>query len=190
MIKNIILTGMFILLFVSLPVFADDNDLADKIHTIMSNCAENDNYHVTAMQLNTWIQEAKKDFLVVDVRFAPDDGPWGQPKYGRIPESLHIPYYDLFKAENLAKLPKDKKLVLVGHMNVHENYSIVPLRLMGYDAHALLMGMSGWQKDYPAVGHVNMLINAAATMDFPLEKEAEGHMMEHKMDHRHKKDKH
>ncbi|UCH81819.1 MAG: hypothetical protein JSW20_04135 [Nitrospiraceae bacterium] len=42
------------------------------------------------------------------------------------------------------------------------------------------MGMSGWQKDYPATGHINMLINAPAKMDFPLEKEAEGHRMDHK----------
>jgi len=178
--RILIVSGMFILLFVSLPVFADDTDLAEKIDKIMSKCAENDNYHVTAIQLNTWMREDKKDFLVVDVRLAPDDGPWGQPKYGRIPGSLHIPYPDLFKPENLKRLPKDKKLIVAGHMGVHENYSLVPLRLLGYDAHALLMGMSGWQKDYPAVGHVNMLINATGKMDFPLKKEADGHVMDHK----------
>ena len=184
--KGLIVIGMFVTLFVSLPVFADDKNLADTIDKIMSSCEENDNYHVTAMQLNTWMQDGKTDFLVVDVRFAPDDGPWGQPKYGRIPGSLHIPYNNLFKSENLKKLPKDKKLILTGHMGVHENYSLVPLRLLGYDAYSLLMGMSGWQKDYPATGHVNMLINAAGKMDFPLDKEAEGHMM----DHKHKKNMH
>lgn len=188
--RKMLVMGMCMSLFVSLPVFSADNDLADRIDNIMSSCAENDNYHLSAMQLNKWIQAGKTDFLVVDIRFAPDDGPWGQPKYGRIPGSLHIPYYDLFKPENLKKLPKDKKLILVGHMNVHENYSVVPLRLLGYDAHALLMGMSGWQKDYPATGHVNMLINAANTMDFPLEKEADGHLTDHKVDHKHKKNMH
>jgi rhodanese-related sulfurtransferase len=178
--KRLIATGMFISLFISLPVFADDTDLAVKIDKIMSSCAENNNYHIPAIELNKWMQDGKTDFLVVDLRFAPDDGPWGQPEYGRIPGSLHIPYYDLFKPENLKKLPKDKKLILVGHMGVHENYSVVPLRLLGYNAHSLLMGMSGWQKDYPATGHVNMLINAASKMDFPLEKETEGHMMDHK----------
>ncbi len=184
--KYVFFTLLMSTLFVSLPVNADDTGLAERIDSIMSRCTENDNYHITAMQLNTWLQEGKKDFLVVDIRVAPDDGPWGQPRYGRIPGSLHLPYNDLFKAENLKKLPKDKKLILVGHMNVHENYSVVPLRLLGYDARALLMGMSGWQKEYPAVGHVNMLINAAGRMDFPLDKEEEGHVM----DHMHKKHKH
>jgi rhodanese-related sulfurtransferase len=184
--RRLIAIGMFISLLVSLPVFANDIDLADEIDKIMSKCADNDNYHVTAMQLNKWMNNGKSDFLVVDLRFAPDDGPWGQPKFGRIPGSLHIPYYDLFKPENLKKLPRDKKLILVGHMGIHENYSLVPLRLLGYDAYALLMGMSGWQKDYPATGHVKMLINAAGKMDFPLDKEDEGHMM----DHKHKKNMH
>ena len=178
--KRLIVIGIFISLLVSLSVFADDENLAEKIDTIMSRCAENDNYHVPAIELNKWMQDGRTDFMVIDLRFAPDDGTWGQPKYGRIPGSLHIPYYDLFKPEHLKKLPKDKKLILVGHMGVHENYSLVPLRLLGYDAHALLMGMSGWQKDYPATGHVNMLINAAGTMNFPLEKEEEGHVMDHK----------
>ena len=64
-------------------------------------------------------------------------------------------------------------------MGVHENYSVVPLRLLGYNAYAMLFGMSGWQKDYPATSHVKMLIHAPGNMDFPLAKEAEGHLMHH-----------
>ncbi len=108
------------------------------------------------------------------------EAPWGQPKYGRIPKSVFIPYYDLFTPENLAKLQKNKKIILVGHMGIHENYSVVPLRLLGYDAYALLLGMSGWQKDYPATSHLKMLIHAPDNMEFPLEQEAEGHMMHQK----------
>ena len=177
--KFMFLISAIPLFILSVSAFAENRKLAEEILSIMRTCEENDNYHITAIKLHTWMQQGKDDFLVLDLRFAPDDGPWGQPEFGRIPGSLHIPYYDLFKAENLEKLPKDKKLILVGHMNVHENYSIVPLRLLGYDAYALLMGMSGWQKDYPATGHINMLINAPAKMNFPLEKEAEGHIMEH-----------
>ncbi len=184
--RTLCLVGLFIFILTSLPVFADNRNLAEGIDNIMSKCAENDNYHITAMELNTWIKNGKADFLVVDLRFAPDDGPWGQPKFGRIPGSLHIPHYDLFKQENLAKLPKDKKLILVGHMGVHENYSVVPLRLLGYDAYALLLGMSGWQIDYPATGHIKMLIHAPDNMGFPLDKEAEGRMNQHK----HKKHAH
>jgi rhodanese-related sulfurtransferase len=175
--KSMILIGIVMLLITTIPVFAGNADLAERINDIMKKCAENGDYHITARQLSDWMKAGKDDFMVVDTRFAPDDGPWGQPKYGRIPESVFIPYYDLFTPENLAKLQKNKKIILDGHMGVHENYSVVPLRLLGYDAYALLMGMSGWQKDYPAAGHVKMLIHAPDNMEFPLAKEAEGHMM-------------
>jgi len=180
-IRSMILIGILLpLLITTMPVFADNSDLGKRINDIMKSCAENDNYHVTARQLSDWMKEGKDDFMVIDIRFAPDDGLWGQPKYGRIPKSVFIPYYNLFTPENLAKLNKDKKIILVGHMGVHENYSVVPLRLLGYDAYALLLGMSGWQRDYPATGHVKMLIHAPDNMDFPLEKEAEGQIIHHK----------
>lgn len=179
--KSMILIWILLLLLITtMPVFAENSDLAKRINDIMKNCAENDNYHITAGQLSSWMKAGKDDFMVVDIRFAPDDGPWGQPKYGRIPESIFIPYYNLFTPENLAKLQKNKKIILVGHMGIHENYSVVPLRLLGYDVYALLLGMSGWQKDYPATGHVKMLIHAPDNMEFPLEQEAEGHMMHQK----------
>ncbi|MBI5665866.1 MAG: rhodanese-like domain-containing protein [Nitrospirae bacterium] len=177
--KSIILIWTALLLITTIPVFAEDSDLAVRINEIMSKCPEHDNYHVPAWQVNKWMKTGRTDFLVVDIRLAPDDGPWGQPQYGRIPGSIYIPYTELFKPENLNKLPKDKKIILVSHMGVHENYSVVPLRLIGYDAYSMLLGMSGWQKDYPATGHIKSLLNDADTQDFPLAKEAEGHMMRH-----------
>ena len=180
-IKSMLLAGILLSLFITtMPAFADNSDLAKRINDIMRECAEKDNYHITARELSEWMKEGKDDFMVVDIRFAPEDGRWGQPKYGRIPKSVFIPYYDLFTPGNLAKLNKDKKIILVGHMGVHENYIVVPLRLLGYDAYALLLGMSGWQKAYPATGHVKMLIHDPDNMDFPLEKEEEGHMMHQK----------
>ena len=178
--KSILLICAALFLITTIPVAAENSNLAEKIYEIMSKCPENDNYHVTARQVSDWIKTGRTDFLVVDIRLAPGDGPWGQPRYGHIPGSIYIPYTELFRHENLQKLPKDKKIILVGHMGVHESYSVVPLRLIGYDAYAMLLGMSGWQKDYPAVGHIKSLLNDAETQDFPSEKEAEGHVMRHK----------
>jgi hypothetical protein len=53
----------------------------------------------------------------------------------------------------------------------------VPLRLIGYDAYALQIGMSGWQNDYPASGHLKSLLHDPQQQNFPLIKEAEGKMM-------------
>ena len=62
-------------------------------------------------------------------------------------------------------------------MGIHESYSVVPLRLIGYDAYALLIDMSGWQNDYPASGHIKSLLHDPAQQNFPLIKEDEGIMM-------------
>ncbi len=177
--KSIILIGTVILLISTIPVFAGDSGLAVKINDIMSNCSENDHYHLPAWKLNKWMTMGKEDFLVVDVRFKPEDGSWGQPQYGRIPDSVFIPYTELFKPENLKRLPKDKKIILAGHMGTHENYIVVPLRLIGYDAYALQLGMSGWQNDYPASGHIKSLLHDPQQQDFPLIKEDEGEMEHH-----------
>ncbi len=151
-----------------------DSDFIAKVDQILSKAPENDYYHVTSFQVNDWLKADKNDFIVVDVRTPPEDGKWGMPQYGRIPGSIHIPNTEFFHQENLKKLPKDKKIILVGHMGIQENYLVIPLRIIGYDAYFMLMGMSGWQKDYPATGHVNGLINAAREREYPLEKEHEG----------------
>ena len=146
--------GALFVLAVTIPGYADDSDLISNINKILENGPDYDNYHVTAMQLNHWMKMGKNDFQVVDVRIPPENSKWGHPRYGRIPGSIYIPYTKQFHPENLKQIPKDKKIRLAGHMNVYENYLVVPLRLMGYDAYILLMGMSGWQKDYPAVGQL------------------------------------
>ena len=184
--KSVVLIGILLLLITAIPVFAEDSDLVERIDKILSKGPEHDNYHVAAWQLKKWIKTGKTDFQVIDVRMPPDNEAWGQPKYGRIPGSIYIPYTELFRPENLKKLPKDKKLILVGHMNVYENYLVVPLRLLGHDAYIMLLGMSGWQKDYPASGHIKSLLHDAQKQDFPLAKEAEGKMT-HKKHKGHKR---
>lgn len=63
----------------------------------------------------------KDDLVVVDIWFAPDAGLCGQPKYCPISRFVFIPCYYLFTPKNLIKLPKNKKIILVDHMLVHEN---------------------------------------------------------------------
>ena len=178
--KFIILMGILLLLITAVPLFAEDSALVARIDKILSKSFEHDNYHVEAWQVNKWIAEGRTDYQVVDVRIPSDDGSWGKPEHGRVPGSIYIPYTELFRAENLNKLPKDKKIILVGHMSVYENYLVVPLRLLGHDAYIMLLGMSGWQKDYPAAEHIKSLLHDAQKQDFPLAKESEGKMMHHK----------
>ncbi len=180
--KGIILLTAVLVLSVTMLAHAGDSDFIAEVDQILRKAPENDYYHVTSFQVNDWLKADKKDFLVVDVRTVPEDGQWGLPQYGRIPGSIHIPSTEFFRPENLKKLSKDKKIILVGHMGIQETYLVTPLRVLGYDAYFMLMGMSGWQKDYPAADHVNGLIKAAQEREFPLEQEHKG-MSHHKKRH-------
>ena len=79
--KSVILLGILLLFISTIPVFAEDSDLASKIDKILSKGPEHDNYHVTAKQVDKWMKAGKTDFQVIDVRMPPDDGPWGRPEF-------------------------------------------------------------------------------------------------------------
>jgi rhodanese-related sulfurtransferase len=149
------------------PSYAGGSDLATDIDMIMSKGPENGNYHVGADDIYMWLKMKKTDFLVVDVRAA--EGGANEYNTAHIPGAIYIPYTEIAKPENLKKLPKDKKIILVCYMGATEALPIVPLRLLGYDAYGMLLGMAGWQKDYPAAEYVRGLIDAPKVKNYPLE---------------------
>lgn len=153
----------------SIPAYAIDTGLAAKFNEVISRGPEDSNYHISANDLYMWLKMKKTDFQVVDVRV----GQEAEKQYNdaHIPGAIYIPYNEVFRPENLKKLSKDKKIILVCHMGVSEALLIVPLRLLGYDAYGMVLGMSGWQKDYPAAGYVQGLIDLPKTKSYPLEGE-------------------
>ena len=79
--------------------------------------------------------------FILDIR---DDEAFGS---GHIPASLHIYWKDLFKTENLKKLPPDRRIVAcsgTGHTAAHVT---ALLNISGYDAINLRWGMSGWSRE-------------------------------------------
>ncbi|OGI17423.1 MAG: hypothetical protein A3J63_03740 [Candidatus Moranbacteria bacterium RIFCSPHIGHO2_02_FULL_40_12b] len=153
--------------FVTVIGYAGDSNLAEKIDAVISKGPEYNNFFVVSENIRNWIQQGKSDFIVVDVRF----GEEGKKSYdsGHIPGAIYISYEKLFKPENLKKLPSNKKIILVCHMGASEILPLIPLRMLGYDAYAMLMGMSAWQKDYPAAEFMNKLIEETKTKNYPLE---------------------
>jgi rhodanese-related sulfurtransferase len=150
------------------PSYAGDSDLAAKLDKIVSEGPDNNNYHVGADDIYMWLKMKKTDFFIVDVRIGEEAKK--QYEEAHIPSAIYIPYNEILKPENLKKLPKDKKIILYCHMGVTETIPIIPLRLLGYDAYGLLLGMAGWQKDYPAAEYVRGLLEAPNTKKYPLEK--------------------
>lgn len=162
------LAGLLLVLAVVSPAYSNNSDLAGKINAVVSKGPANGNYHVNANDVYMWLKMKKTDFQVVDVRVGSKAR--NQYKDGHIPGAIYIPYNEIFKPENLKKLSKEKKIILVCHMGVTESLPIIPLRLLGYDAYGLLLGMSGWQRDYPTAEYVRGLIDATKQRDYPLEK--------------------
>jgi rhodanese-related sulfurtransferase len=134
---------------------------------VASAPAEGD-WQVKSDDLAAWIKEGKKDFLVVDVRPAPPAGPGQQG--GKIPGSIYIPYNEIFKPENLARLPKDKKLVLACVTGQTQNIPVLALRVLGYDARTLKFGFGGWIPGYFGGQFMQNALQNAATKNYPVEK--------------------
>lgn len=151
-----------VMLLLAAPVFAED-DIAKKMNDVLSKGVAEGHWWVSAEELNMWIKTNKTDFLVVDIR--PSAAAFG---LGHIPGAIHIPYNVVLAPENLAKLPKDKKLVLVCNTGQLQNLPIVPLRVLGYDAATLTLGYAAWIKDSQGSQQMKSVIDKAATKNYPV----------------------
>jgi rhodanese-related sulfurtransferase len=98
---------------------------------------------ITADKLFELINDGDKanDPVIVDIRAAADYN------RGFIPGAINIPFASLFKAENIAKLPKDKTIVLYCYTGHTCSMSAFALGTMGYNALTLKWGIMGWTKD-------------------------------------------
>ena len=83
-------------------------------------------------------EELKKnldDFYILDIR-KPEDF-----AEGHIPNAKNIFWLDLLDEENLAKLPRDKKIVLVCYVGHTASQMLAVLKMLGFDVISLKFGM-------------------------------------------------
>jgi len=78
------------------------------------------------------------DYFLLDIRPATDFCK------GTVPGAINIPMPDLAKAENLAKLPKDKPILVICNTGHTASISNAVLGVLGYDAWTLRFGMTSW----------------------------------------------
>jgi rhodanese-related sulfurtransferase len=100
---------------------------------------------------------------------------------GHIPGAVNIPWKELAKPENLAKLPTDQQIVTYCYTGHTGQVAATVLNLLGYDVTNLRFGMMGWtknddvlvatrfgpdtdQRDYPLETEPN---EATETYDYP-----------------------
>ncbi len=82
--------------------------------------------------------DKSNDPMLIDIRQAADYAK------GHIPGAINMPGTSLFTAENLAKLPKDKPIVVNCYSGQTASQTVAALRMMGYDAYNLLYGIPSW----------------------------------------------
>ncbi|MCL5024620.1 MAG: rhodanese-like domain-containing protein [Nitrospirae bacterium] len=159
-----VVVGLIVALALVAPVYGAD-EWVKKFNDILIKGPSEGNWQVKADELDAWMKAKKTDFLVVDVRPVPP----GQ-QGGKIPGAIYIPYNEILKAENLKKLPKNKKLVLVCVTGQTQNLPIVALRALGYDARTLAFGHPAWIKGYLGAHLMQQAIQNASTKNFPVAK--------------------
>jgi len=110
-------------------------ELQEQISTYIQNVDQNWNY-ITPKELNERILDNDaEDLFLLDIR-KPEDY-----VKGHIAGSTNIFWLDLFKPENIAKLPKDKTIVLICYVGHTASQAMALLGLLGYDVSVLKFGM-------------------------------------------------
>jgi len=104
------------------------------------------------------------DPFIVSVR-AP-----GAYALGHIPGAINIPWKAIAEADNLAKLPTDKQIVVYCYTGHTGQIATTVLNLLGYDAINLKFGMMGWTLNDEVLGTGRY--DPATSPDYALETEA------------------
>jgi rhodanese-related sulfurtransferase len=105
--------------------------------------------------------DESNDPVVVSVR-SPD-----HYALGHIPGAINIPWREVAKPENLAKLPPDKQIVVYCYTGHTGQVAATVLNMLGYDAVNLKFGMMGWTEDDTVLATARF--DPATQPDYPFE---------------------
>ena len=111
------------------------------------------------------IKSGKKDFVIVDVRMP-------KTKYfdqGHLPGAIYIGYREIAKPENLAKLPKDKDIIVYCNTGHEQNKVLSVLGMLGYKAYGMKWGYSSWKVAAPTAATLKA-IEGSISNNYPIEK--------------------
>lgn len=130
----------------------------------LSKVPEN-GYHILAEDVLERIKSGKQDFIIVDVRM-PKAKKYDQ---GHLPGAIYMGFRELAKPENLAKLPKDKDIIVHCDTGHEQNKALSVLRMLGYNAYDLKWGYMSWKTAAPT-GLTLKAIEGSISNNYPVEK--------------------
>jgi Rhodanese-related sulfurtransferase len=112
--------------------FSYDAELAKKLNAMFSQMTpealKQRPCQIDANQLFEMIKK-KEDFVILDVRTPQEQSITGITWKN----TLNIPMHEVFKPENLNRLPKDKKIVVVCHSGDRAAAVVTGLRAIGFN---------------------------------------------------------
>lgn len=166
--KRMLLAIIVLLFALAGTTFALEGSEYKVVHRIaneyMSN-VPNDGYHILAENVLKKIQSGKNDFVIVDVRM-PKEKKYDQ---GHLPGAIYIGFTEIAKPENLAKLPKDKEIIVYCDTGHEQSKVLSVLRMLGYEAYDMKWGMMSW-KTLPPSGFTLKAIEGSILNNYPVEK--------------------
>ena len=121
----------------------------NKLAEYLNNVDEDWNYILP----KTLFDDLKKgtDYFLLDVRRESDY------RQNHIKNAVNIFWLDLLKPENLKRLPKDRRIVVICYVGHTASQVMVLLSLLGYDVRVLKFGMGHSPiKGIPISGWLNM----------------------------------
>lgn len=133
--------GVIFFLVLTKGAFSYDKDLADKFDAFFSKLTPEfiakRPCMITVKDLFDMIQK-KEPFIILDIRTPQERN----VVKINLPNTLEIPMHEVFKPENLAKLPKDKKIIVICHTATRSVAVSLPLNMLGFQALVLDGGIS------------------------------------------------
>jgi len=119
--------------------FAYDKELAGKFDAMFSQMTQEvlaiAPCQITPEKVLEMLNK-NEEFYVLDIRTPAEQNFVGFT----FKNSLHIPMNQVFKKENLEKLPKNKKIVVVCHSGTRAAPTTMALRMIGFENAVMLRG--------------------------------------------------
>ncbi|WP_297213957.1 MULTISPECIES: rhodanese-like domain-containing protein [Thermodesulfovibrio] len=129
---RLILSALLAVMLLVPTVYAYDKEMAKKFDAIFSQMTPEvltlRPCQITTKDILEMIKK-KEDFVILDIR-TPAETKLIAPVWKG---SLIIPMHELFKPENLAKLPKDKKIAVLCHTGDRAAAATIGLRAVGFN---------------------------------------------------------
>jgi rhodanese-related sulfurtransferase len=143
----------------------EEYDVVRKVSDEFLGNIPDNNYHFLAEDVLKKIQSGETNFILVDLRIPKDK------KYdlGHLPGAVHIPIKEITKSEILAKLPKDKDIIVYCDSGHEQNKALTILRMLGYRAYDMKWGYMSW-KTAVTTGMTLKAIEGSILNNYPVEK--------------------